>query len=138
MVARVAIQFILLSICVTILALAANLEVNPQATEQVALSGWTLPELCQSKRLFQFDCPGCGLTRSFIYMAHGEVPAAFKMHPTGAMLFVAIILAIPFLAINAVWIYRGNRSLIGELGISMLVLVSTVMLMVQWLIRLAI
>lgn len=137
MVARVAIQFILFSICVATLALAANLEVNPQATEQVALGSWTLPELCQSKRVFQIDCPGCGLTRSFIFMAHGEVLAAFKMHPTGAILFLGIILAIPFFAINAAWIYRGNRSLIGELGISILVLVSTVMLMVQWLIRLA-
>lgn len=69
-------------------------------------------------------------------MAHGEVPAAFKLHPTGAILFMGVILAIPFLAVNAVWIYRGNRSLVGDLGISVLVLICTVMLMLQWLIRL--
>jgi hypothetical protein len=135
MVVRVTIQFVLLSLCVTVLILASVLDINPQATEQVTLGSWTLPEFCQSKRLFRIDCPGCGMTRSFIYMAHGEVPAAFKLHPTGAILFIAMILAIPFLVINAVWISRGNRSLIGDLGISVLVLISTVMLMLQWLIR---
>lgn len=136
MVGRVALQLILLSLCVVVLSLAATLEVTPAKVDQVTLGGWTLPELCQSKRLLRIDCPGCGLTRSFIYMAHGDVPAAFKMHPVGALLFVGTILAVPFLAINAVWIYRGNRSLIGELGISVLVMLCTVGLIIQWIIRL--
>lgn len=133
---RVIIQLILLGICAIILVLAASLEVTPDSTDKVNLGGWTLPELCQSKRIFGIDCPGCGLTRSFIFMAHGEASAAFSIHPTGALMFVGVVIAIPFLATNAIWIYRGNRSLVSELGISVIVLVVTVMIAVQWIFRL--
>ena len=42
-----------------------------------------LPELCLMRRLASVDCPGCGLTRCFISLAHGDLPAAWSYNPAG-------------------------------------------------------
>src|SRR4051812_23577291 len=34
--------------------------------------GWAVPESCPSHFLLHVDCPGCGLTRSFVSLAHGQ------------------------------------------------------------------
>lgn len=36
---------------------------------------------CFTKKLFGFDCPGCGLQRSLFHLAKGEFGAAFEMYP---------------------------------------------------------
>lgn len=45
----------------------------------LALTDYMLP--CLNKQLFGFDCPGCGLQRSVIYLFQGEFLTAFKMYP---------------------------------------------------------
>lgn len=49
-----------------------------------------LPELCGLKSLTGTPCGGCGLTRSFVCMAHGQVLAAAQYHPLGPILFGAV------------------------------------------------
>jgi hypothetical protein len=36
---------------------------------------------CLNKKLFGFDCLGCGLQRGLSHLFHGEFIAAFKMYP---------------------------------------------------------
>ncbi|NCT09294.1 MAG: DUF2752 domain-containing protein [Flavobacteriia bacterium] len=36
---------------------------------------------CLSKTMFGFECLGCGLQRSFIFLINGEFWNAFKMYP---------------------------------------------------------
>ncbi|MGI9550591.1 MAG: DUF2752 domain-containing protein [Aurantibacter sp.] len=36
---------------------------------------------CMNKKLFGFDCPGCGLQRSAVHLVKGEFAAAFEMYP---------------------------------------------------------
>lgn len=45
------------------------------------------PELCGFHRATGIDCPGCGLTRSFCFTAHGELAAAFGFNGLGPVLF---------------------------------------------------
>jgi len=44
--------------------------------------------LCWSVRFFHRECPGCGLTRSFVALGRGDVAAANDLNPLGPILFV--------------------------------------------------
>lgn len=50
-----------------------------------------LPSLCPFHNLSGVPCPGCGLTRSFVCLAHGQIAAAFEFHPLGPLLFAGAI-----------------------------------------------
>ncbi len=45
----------------------------------LSLEDFMLP--CLNKKLFGFDCPGCGIQRSLAHLVDGEFIAAFKMYP---------------------------------------------------------
>lgn len=53
--------------------------------------GTPLGGACLSRALFHVDCPFCGMTRSFVALAHGDVGAAIDFHPAGPLLFVAML-----------------------------------------------
>jgi uncharacterized protein DUF2752 len=61
--------------------------------------GFGVP-LCQFKVMTHLPCFSCGLTRSFIGMAHLDIARAAFYHPLGVMLFavflfVAVLLPVP-------------------------------------------
>ncbi len=49
-----------------------------------------------SRRIFGLPCPGCGLTRSFVAIAHGEFALASQMNPMGPVFFVLCLLQVPY------------------------------------------
>lgn len=49
-------------------------------------------DLCWSRILLGRACPGCGLTRSFVALAGGDLGRAAACNPTGPVLFAAILL----------------------------------------------
>ncbi|MBB4136022.1 DUF2752 domain-containing protein [Gordonia humi] len=51
------------------------------------------PVLCPFRRLTGLPCPGCGLTRSFVYTMHGDLPAAFAAHAFGPPLVAFSLVA---------------------------------------------
>lgn len=55
-----------------------------------------LPELCGSRAWLGFDCPACGLTRSFIALAEGNVSQSLQFHRLGWLLAAAVVLQIPY------------------------------------------
>lgn len=55
-----------------------------------------LPESCQSRIWFGMDCPGCGLTRSFVYLAAGNLSASYASHRVGWLLAIAVLGQIPY------------------------------------------
>lgn len=64
----------------------------------LTLFGWEVPPLCVFKNATGMDCPGCGLTRSFTYMGHLAVGAAFDRHWLGPALYALVAGQIPFRA----------------------------------------
>jgi len=67
--------------------------------EHVVLSGpWTvpLPPSCVSREVFGVPCPGCGLTRSFVYLAHGRFQDSWHAHHIGWLMALATIVQIPY------------------------------------------
>ena len=45
----------------------------------VSLEDFMIP--CLNKKLFGFDCPGCGIQRAYSILFQGDFIAAFKMYP---------------------------------------------------------
>lgn len=65
-------------------------------TEAVSLFGWEVPAVCTLRNFAGIGCPGCGLTRSFAFMAHGQFATAFEMNWLGPLLFVGFASQPPY------------------------------------------
>lgn len=77
--------------------LALLLEVAPNQTVHLpGLSKYPLPHLCLTRRWLHVDCPGCGLTRSFIHLAHGRWRESLTAHPVGWLAALAVLFQIPY------------------------------------------
>lgn len=57
---------------------------------------WPLPQTCGARIWLGITCPGCGMTRSFVYLAHGQWTAAFHCHRLGWLLAGMTVLQIPY------------------------------------------
>ncbi len=87
----------MLVLAAAVVALSLALEV--QSGQHVALHclpGCPMPGTCLSHQLFGVDCPGCGLTRSFVYLFHGDWRASLEMHRLGWLLALAVVLQFPY------------------------------------------
>jgi hypothetical protein len=51
---------------------------------------------CMFKFLTGFNCPACGMTRSFIYMSHFNIGAAFAMNHAGPLLYALCVFEVPY------------------------------------------
>jgi hypothetical protein len=60
------------------------------------LPNFSLPVLCGSRTLFDVECPGCGLTRSFIALASGDFWQSFEANRVGWLLALAVVLQVPY------------------------------------------
>lgn len=70
----------------------------------VNLEDYMLP--CMTKQFLGFDCPGCGLQRSVVFLFQGDFVAAFKMYPA----IYAILLLFGFLLLeNFVKVGHSNK-----------------------------
>lgn len=87
----------MLMVSLAVIALSFALQLN--ATGRVRAS-WlpfdSLPPLCGSRALFGINCPGCGLTRSFVALASGDVAESFRLHRIGWLMALAVVLQIPY------------------------------------------
>ena len=59
-------------------------------------SEFAVPPLCLSRSCFGVSCPGCGLTRSFIHLAHADWDASWKCHRLGWLLAAMLVLQVPY------------------------------------------
>ena len=83
----------LLLICALIVAAAALMH---PSTEVLTLFGRPVPVMCTWRWLTGWSCPGCGLTRSFVFLAHGQLLAAFQMNPLGPVAFAWVVAQVPW------------------------------------------
>jgi hypothetical protein len=86
-----------LAISAFVIVLAFLLEVR--SDQRVAfrfLPAWPLPETCVSRKLLHVNCPGCGLTRSFVYLAHGDWRPSWNVNRVGILLALVVVLQIPY------------------------------------------
>lgn len=96
-----------------VIGLALLLSVPGTAREEdviVPILNRPLPPLCSSKILFDRECPGCGLTRCFISMAHGDFARAWLFNPAGVYFFLLVLAQIPYRTWQLSRLYRGKES----------------------------
>jgi hypothetical protein len=87
----------LLAVACVVVVLSALFRVNDdQRVELRWLPGIPMPETCWSRSVFGVKCPGCGLTRSIVYLAHGDWQASWKMHRVGFVMALAILAQFPY------------------------------------------
>jgi len=120
-----------------IVALAGFFAIKSNVGDGVWLPGtsFRLPVLCMYRSLLGLDCPGCGLTRSFVAIMRGDLLAAWRFNPAGLLFFVVVASQIPW-RIAQIWrLKRGAEELpAGRLG-QVLLLSMAVALIGQWLAR---
>ncbi len=63
---------------------------------KVTVLGHAVPSLCMFHRITGFDCPGCGLTRSFVLALHGQWHNSYLMHLWGIPLVAIVAFQIPY------------------------------------------
>lgn len=68
----------------------------------------SLPPMCGSRALLGIECPGCGLTRSFVALASGDVAASFRFHRLGWLMFLATASQIPYRIVRLRQLSRGD------------------------------
>lgn len=114
------------------LVLLASFMLRVKGTDHVEFSYVMLPELCNLKRFTGIECPGCGLTRSFICMAHGEWYAAWKFHAAGPIWFIAVVAQVPYRIWQLLRLKRGKMEFRTGMEVPLLVAMF-VLIVVVWL-----
>lgn len=110
-----------------ILSVSFFLDASPN-TLSLPDGGATLPVTCPFYAATGIDCPMCGLSRSFVELADGEVGSAFARHPAGPLLalaMVAMTLGIAFVTLRRsapLSQRRGFYRAVRWIGITTLVL----------------
>jgi len=88
-----------LLVCAAVVLAAVVLRLNPDGYVLLPfLDRHPIPSTCPSRVIFHVNCPTCGLTRSFIASAHGELARAFRFHRLGPLFFALIFLQLPLRA----------------------------------------
>ncbi len=93
---------LVLAISAVVLVLAATMTPSDAA---VTVFGWEVPVVCGFRRLTGHPCPGCGLTRSFTYLAHGHLADAFRINALGPFVFAFVAAQVPLQA-RRLWLLR--------------------------------
>jgi len=73
-------------------ALAAAFLIQPGVNENLRFLDVKLPPVCAFRISTGLDCPGCGLTRSWVYFAHGDWAGSLARHRLGWLFMVYVAL----------------------------------------------
>ncbi|MGE3317616.1 MAG: DUF2752 domain-containing protein [Planctomycetaceae bacterium] len=121
------------SVAVVVLAFAMK-NIDGGRVAPFGVRALALPELCGSRAWFGFECPGCGLTRSFIALAAGDVPHSVRLHRLGWLVALAVVLQIPY-RLYAIWDLKAGipqRAWPRWFGIFLVAV-----LLLNWIVRIA-
>lgn len=94
----------MLALAVSVVVLAFLLDVpGPDRVALRWLPELPLPQSCMSRQWFGQECPGCGLTRSFVHLAHGGWRSSLAAHRLGWLMAVAVLVQFPYRLAAMVW-----------------------------------
>lgn len=100
MLSRSGYQLAILIVCSSILAATLFLNLRGKGVALPVIG--MLPDICMWQRCLGIDCPGCGLTRCFVAIAHGQLSKAWHFNPAGFLIFAVLLYQLPFRAVQ-IW-----------------------------------
>jgi len=89
-------HLVILIFAMSVVTAAFALQLDGVAGVRSSWPSFRLPPLCASHAILGVDCPGCGLTRSFIALASGHFEQSFRFHRVGWLVALAVLLQIPY------------------------------------------
>lgn len=92
-----------------------------------------MPSLCPFKNITGLPCPGCGLTRSVVYSAHGQWQQAITYHPFGPLFIAGLGVAL----LAAVISLRYPLNFQQSRAASLLLTAAAIAVLVLWAVRLS-
>lgn len=84
-----------------------------------SVDNYMLP--CLNKKLFGFECMGCGMQRSFSLIVHGEFVSAFNMYPAIFTLIPLVLVIIASLFVK----FKYSSKIINILAIVSIIIIIT-------------
>jgi hypothetical protein len=132
-------DWIIIALCVTVLSLSFILSLPDSETVALDADGsYPLPPICRFRAATGMGCPSCGLTRSFIALAHREPAVAWRLHRLGPLLFAYVFLQLPYRTLRLVWARFYSFSEKRDLYYNLTILLAlVVLLIINWIIYLA-
>ena len=130
-------KFHLVWICLagSVLLLSMVMEIRDSQQVNVPFTQIPMPELCSFRRFTGIDCAGCGMTRCFIALGHGDLSRAWNFNPAGILLYGIVLFQIPFRAWQLWRIRRGLPEVqLGKFGYGAMILFAVLMI-AQWVIK---
>jgi hypothetical protein len=129
-------RWIILGVALGVVVLSLLLSLGSEPGEVVVpLLNRPLPPLCTMKRVAGLDCPGCGMTRSFIAAAHGRWREAFRFNGAGPLWFAVIAGQIPYQAYQLSRIGRRLRPIDAGWWGQAVIYFGLAALILQWIVR---
>lgn len=87
----------ILTASIVVLISIAAFEVRPDDRVTIRGQPWLpVPFTCPFLATTGLPCPGCGLTRAMVHLAHGDLKSSWRRHWLGIPLGVVLILQTPY------------------------------------------
>ncbi len=120
-----------------VLAGSAAFSIRDREEVIVPILNRPLPGTCTFRRLTGLPCPGCGMTRGFISLAHGRLADAWSYNPAAIAFFALVVSQVPYRVWQIARIRRGlleHHFIALEHGLAVGIIV---ILVVQWVCAIA-
>ena len=123
-----------LIVCLTILILSFQMTVRGQ--EFVFFPGAILPmpPSCSAQALLGISCPGCGLTRAFISISHGEWAKAWQFNAASFLVYLFVLAQIPWRGFQ-IWRILMNRFPVFSPWLFLPLFTCAGLLVIQWMLK---
>lgn len=120
----------------SLIVVGLSVSMRVPGEEQVYLPGikYPVPGMCASRMFLGVNCPGCGLTRSFICLGHGQIERAWHFNPGGIVFYLFVVAQIPWRITQLILIGIGvGERWVGKFDWVLWIVASALVL--QWLLR---
>ena len=132
---RIRYHLLVLILATLVIALVSLLRFDSQDRLFVPVLEVQLPATCVSRQFFGWDCPGCGLTRGFVALVHGQWKRAWLFNPGTYLVLFLVIIQIPYRAIQIRRTQLGIPEIRHPRVEAMCLLATVFVLFGQWVLK---